>query len=344
VRTLQCAPEGAVRTAVTIGSGVARLAEVAARPGAFVLADAALLRASPAAAQAIASAPKLVLEGGEGCKSFSVLEGVLRHLARLQLDRRACLVALGGGTIGDLGGLAAGLYLRGIDLVAVPTTLVAMLDSAVGGKAAVNLPEGKNLAGMIWPAREVRIDPDFLRSLPAPQLASGLGEALKVAIGLDPELFALLDRRRAEVQARDLGVLEQVIWLAVRAKVAVVEQDLTDTGARRLLNLGHSLGHALEAHSGWRLPHGVAVARGLHFALEVAQRRAAIDAAAAARCRSLLEAYGFAATPLPPGAELREFLARDKKAEGGGLHFVLPTGVGSSRTELLALDQLLELL
>ena len=336
--TLRCVPEGAPSTVVHIGVDVANLAELATRPGAFLLADARVLAAH--GDRLPFGAGSLALEAGEAVKTFAMLERVLSRMARLGLGRRACLVALGGGSIGDLAGLAAGLFLRGIEFVQVPTTLVAMLDSSVGGKTAINLPEGKNLVGMIWPAGEVRIDVRFLGSLPPSELASGLGEAIKVAIGLDAELFALMEGRREAISTGEPRVMEEVIELAVRAKIRIVEQDPFEAGPRRLLNLGHTLGHALEAHSGWRIPHGVAVARGLHFALDVARQRGTIEAAEARRCRDLLIGYGFAATELPPAPELRPFFARDKKVEDGALHFVLPTAVGASRTERIAVDDL----
>ncbi len=335
---LRCALGARPPTEVEVTVGCARLDAVGADQPRVVIADAAVARHWPALLDGV-RAPLLV-EGGEGCKTLAVLERVLREMARRALRRDGCVVAFGGGSIGDLAGLAAALYVRGVDLVQVPTSLLAMLDSSVGGKTAINLPEGKNLAGAFWPARAVRIDPRLLATLPEDELRSGLGEALKIAIGLDADLFALLESRRDQVLACDPETMVAVIAAAVRAKIAIVERDPDERGARRLLNLGHTLGHALEAHSGYSVPHGVAVARGLHFAVALAERRQALPAADAARCRALLEAYGFAATPLPPFAELTEFLARDKKAEHDGVRFILPTAIGASRCELLPLTAL----
>jgi 3-dehydroquinate synthase len=264
---------------------------------------------------------------------------VLVAMAELALDRRATVLAFGGGSIGDLAGLAASLFLRGVRFVQVPTSLLAMVDSSVGGKTAINLPTGKNLVGTFWPAAEVLIDPEFVASLPDAEFRSGMGEVLKTAIGLCAELFALLEAQPNRMLAREPATLGRAIELSVRAKIRVVESDLLERGQRRLLNLGHTLGHALEAASGFTEPHGVAVARGLHFALERAVSRGAIDAASARRCRELLRRYGFEATPLPPWRTLESFLRRDKKTDGRLLHVVLPTGIGQSRIEPMPLDE-----
>jgi 3-dehydroquinate synthase len=325
--------------ATAVHLGVARSAieaEIAARP-ALVIADARVLGAHPLRIEA----PLLSIEGGEPSKTLAALERVLRRAAGEGCDRQATFVAVGGGSIGDLAGFAASVYLRGVRYVQVPTTLLAMLDSSVGGKTAVNLPEGKNLVGTFWPAQLVLMDPAFVATLSEPEYRSGLGEALKIGIGLSAPLFDLLERERAAVLRRDPGALAAMLELALAAKIAVVESDPRENGPRRLLNLGHTLGHALEAHGAGALPHGVAVARGLHFALELANERGTIAAGAAGRCRALLAAYGFAATPLPPAAALAPFVARDKKAQDGGLHVVLPTGIGSSQTCHLPLEAII---
>ncbi len=279
----------------------------------------------------IGRTPAIVtIDGGEAAKSFAILEHILREFARRELDRSAGVIAIGGGTVGDIAGLAAALYARGLDLVQVPTTLLAMVDSSVGGKTALNLPEGKNLAGAFHPARLVLIDPGFLATLPDREYRSGLGELLKVGLGLSRELWDLLASARPAILARDPATLTRAITLAIGAKIAVVEADLREHGPRRRLNLGHTLAHALEAASGWQIAHGLAVARGLHFALHVAGRHGGMDAATAKAAGAVLEAYGFPADPIPPAAELMPYLRRDKKATGTCLRFVVPTGPGAS--------------
>lgn len=338
--TLSCSPQGAPASEIRIGRGVRdQLATCDDRPT-FALVDARVHATAPDLLPA--TTPRLLVEAGEGLKTFAALERLLRAMVQHGLGRGARLVAIGGGTIGDLGGLAASLFLRGIELWQVPTTLLAMADSAVGGKTAINLPEGKNLVGTVHPAARVLIDPEFTTTESATNIRSGLAEAVKMAIGCDAQLFDLLQAQAAAVKSRDLDVLQEVVRLAVVAKIGIVERDLLETGERRLLNLGHTLGHALEAHSGWTLPHGLAVARGLFFAIDVAAALAAIAPADASRCRALLQVHGYSPEPLPPAAELLPFLRRDKKASGDTLHFAVPTRIGRSEVRPLPIAWLAE--
>jgi 3-dehydroquinate synthetase len=346
-QTLRCAPPGWTPCTVELARGAAaqleeRLAEVTAGAP-FVLADAGALAHHHGLAPP--RWPSMVLPGDERtAKTFAALEAVLRELAGARVDRNGLLVAAGGGSICDLGGLAAALWLRGVAHALVPTTLLAMLDASVGGKTAIDLPEGKNLVGAFWPARRVLIDVDLLRTLPEAQYRSGLGEALKVAFGLDAELFHLLRAQDEAILRRDPAVLEAVVARALAAKIRVVEADPLEQGPRRLLNLGHTLGHALEAHSGYALPHGLAVARGLFFAIEVAERLRALPERDAAWLRTVLQRYGFQRSTLPPGAALLPFLSRDKKREGDALRFVVPTGIGASEIRAVPLGELVALL
>ena len=284
---------------------------------------------------------KIPLPGGEGCKTFEVLERVLRQMIGWKLDRRTILVAVGGGTVGDLGGLVASLFLRGIELIQVPTTLLAMLDSSVGGKTAINVPEGKNLVGTYKPASMMLSDVELLSSLPAEHLLSGLGEAIKMGIGFNRDLFALLEKQTAAVRGGDRALLTEVVTMAIRDKIATVEADPHETtGRRRCLNLGHTLAHALEASSNFAILHGHAVAQGLHFALDVATARRAMTDSDTDRCHALIDDYGFDRQPLPAGEQLLEFFTRDKKMENGILHFVLPTGIGECETVALRPEEL----
>ena len=336
---LRCAPPHAPATEVLLAVDTTRdldgmLARLGKGRARFALIDARVDALHTAALRGLE--PRVTVSGGEAAKTFSVLEGVLRALARAEVDRDTVLVVVGGGSVGDLGGLAASLYARGLDFVLLPTTLLAMVDSSVGGKTAIDLPEGKNLVGTFHPARLVLLDLAFLRTLPEIEFRSGLGELLKVALGLSAELFALLEANADAVLARDPHTLAQCVRLALSAKIALVESDFHERGVRRLLNLGHSLGHALEAHGGYTLPHGIAVARGLHFALRVAAQDSHLAAANVARARQLLARYGFQEDPLPPTAELLPFLRRDKKVRGDGIHFVVPTAIGASTTVFLS--------
>lgn len=322
--TLHCRPPGERPSEIRIGAGLARqLSQWLGARRSFVLAD----RRAPVPSGLTVD---LALEGGEDLKTFTTLERVLGALARAGADRATTLVCIGGGSIGDLGGLAAALYHRGITHWQVPTTLLAMADSSVGGKTAVNLAEGKNLAGAVHPAELVVVDVEACSTLPEPEYRSGLAEVVKIAIGRDRELFELLEHSRDAVLARDIDMLVAVLHRAIAAKVAVVEADAHELGLRRLLNLGHTLGHALEARAQGAVPHGLCVAQGIHFALALALADRAITAVDAARCTRLLESLGFAREPLPRCHEVMPWIARDKKRVDATLHFAMPTGIGTS--------------
>ena len=276
---------------------------------------------------------RIPLPGGESCKSFATLENVLRQLARWKLDRKTVIVAIGGGAVGDLGGLTASLFLRGVDLIQVPTTLLAMLDSSVGGKTAINLPEGKNLVGSFHQPLVMIADLDLVRSLPREQLLSGLGEALKMGIGFNAELFQLLESQSDAILGGDPELLTRVVKICIEEKIATVRADpFESNGGRRRLNLGHTLAHALESLSEYTVLHGHAVAHGLHFAIDIAVARGVMPDDDATRSHRLVDLYGFGREPVPPADALLPFFARDKKMEGGQLHMVLPTAIGACAT------------
>lgn len=344
VRELLLRPEGRGGTRILVGSGLVgalqqHVDQLGTGRPVFAVVDQAVHDLHPGLVPE--HWPRFLLAGGEAAKNFDILEQLLRSLALARLDRRAILVALGGGSIGDLAGLAASLYLRGIDFVQIPTTLLAMLDSSVGGKTAINLQEGKNLVGTFWPPRLMLADVDLVKSLPREQLLSGLAEALKMGIGFCDGLFELMSSQRDGILAATPELLVDVVARAVEKKIDTVEADpLEQNGRRRCLNLGHTLGHALEAHSDYTVLHGHAVARGMHFAIELSGRRGIMDRTAAARCHELLESYGFAQTELPPANELLPYLARDKKMQEGQLHMVLPTAIGACVTVPMSLEEL----
>lgn len=337
MKRLICKPRPDTETSILIGAGIrTRLDEELRGMGAtgtiVALVDPVVRASHP---EVVADDWRCIeLPGGEGCKTFRVLEDVLRQMAQWRLDRGTVLVAIGGGTIGDLGGLVATLYLRGIELVQVPTTLLAMLDSSVGGKTAINIEEGKNLVGTFWPPKIMLADVEFAESLPPAHLLSGLAEAIKMGIGFDLQLFELLEKHRDEILGGDPQRLAEVVTMAVQNKIDTVESDpFETTGRRQCLNLGHTLAHALEALSDFQMLHGHAVAQGLHFCLDIAVDRDLLAAADSERCRALLCSYGFEPEPLPPSGDLIPYFARDKKMSEGLLHFVVPTGIGACRTE-----------
>ena len=342
--TLRCQPAQEAPTEVRIGASVlAELPQLAQGRRVFALVD----RTIATQCQAALAGTQWVwhpLPGGEALKTMATAEAVLRAMVQAQCDRRSVVLAIGGGTIGDLGGFCASLFARGIELWHAPTTLLAMVDSAIGGKTALNLPEGKNLIGTVHPAALVLADPAFVHSEPDAGFRSGLAEAIKMGLGLDAALFAVLESAAEQVLQRDLNLVTDIVRRSLAAKIAVVEQDPRETGLRRLLNLGHTLGHALEAHDQGRTPHGICVARGLWFALDVARELGSIAEADRQRAERLLQSYGFARTPLPAAASLMPYLARDKKVEGASVHFALPTGIGRSEPRLVPLALLQSLL
>jgi len=269
----------------------------------------------------------------ERSKSWGCVGRLLGRLAVFDRSgRRLCLVAFGGGVVGDVVGLVAALYRRGVPYVQVPTTLLAQVDSSIGGKTAVDLPQGKNLAGVFYQPRLVFIDTQWLRGLPRRQLASGLAEVIKCGIIGDPRLFRFVERRYASLLAGDVAALRWVIACAARLKAEVVSRDERETrGYRTCLNLGHTIAHALEAATRYdgRYTHGEAVAIGVSAAARLACVLGVCYPSLAHRIDALLQAVGLpiAARRLSPLAVTRA-LAHDKKARAGRLRWVLPTRVG----------------
>ena len=307
----------------------------AGRPVALVT-DAHVAAGQPRVLRTLAAgAPLLVLPPGERAKSLRSLERVLDFLAAERLDRSAVLVAVGGGVIGDLGGFAAATYLRGIDYLQVPTTLLAMVDSSVGGKTGVNLAAGKNLVGAFHQPRGVFIATDFLATLPPREFAAGMAEVIKSGLLGDAALFARLERSPLTPASDDLaGVIRRCCALKARI-VEADECERAPAGGRALLNLGHTFGHAIEQATGYRrYRHGEAVAIGLAAAARLSQALGLLEAAAVARIDSVLQAHALPAR-LPTRlriAALMAAMARDKKARAGRPRFVVLERPGAAVT------------
>src|ERR1700730_53425 len=266
---------------------------------------------------------------GEPAKKLRTIETMAERLSRLGADRRAVLIALGGGVVGDVTGLLASLYMRGVELVQVPTTVLAQVDASVGGKTGVNLGAGKNLLGTFYHPRAVLIDPEVLRTLPNREFRAGLYEALKCGIIGDLDLFLRFEQKRAQILKRDPVELEGVIAQAVQLKAEVVSADDREGGLRRVLNLGHTIGHALEAETGYRsLLHGEAVAWGLIAASNIALTVGRTDSVTAGRIADAVLSLG----RLPEvKVNPRKVLARlqtDKKTQDSVVRFVLPREIG----------------
>jgi 3-dehydroquinate synthase len=277
--------------------------------------------------------PPALLEvpAGEQHKRLSTVERLLESLSELGADRDSVLLAFGGGVIGDMAGFLAAIYMRGIRYVGVPTTALAQIDSSLGGKTGVNLAAGKNLVGAFHHPIAVYSDIATLATLPESELRAGLQEAVKAGIIRDRVLFDFLHSKSAAVLARDTAALTRVIADSVRMKAEVVAADERESGLRMLLNLGHTLGHAIEAATEYKhLLHGEAVAWGMIASIDIARARKLITTEDAATMRRVIEAYG----PLKPftadAATLVALTARDKKKRSGARSFVLPTGIGTA--------------
>jgi 3-dehydroquinate synthase len=274
------------------------------------------------------------LPAGEAAKSLEGFAELMRELADFGATRDACVFALGGGVVGDLAGFAAACWMRGIDVVQLPTTLLAMVDSSVGGKTAVDLPQGKNLVGAFHPPRAVLADTAALRTLPERELRAGLAEVVKYGAIRDAAFLDWLDDNADALLARDDAVLAEAIARSCRHKAGIVERDPFEHGERALLNFGHTFAHAIEAEQGYDgLNHGEAVAVGMVLAARLSTAAGLAPAADGERLAALLDRFGLP-TALPPRLDAGALLARmrlDKKAAADGLRFVLWDGVGAAR-------------
>lgn len=275
-------------------------------------------------------APKMVeMPDGEQHKRLSTVEALAEDLVRLGADRKAVVIAFGGGVVGDVAGMLASVYMRGVRLIQVPTTVQAQLDAAIGGKTGVNLRTGKNLVGAFYHPELVLIDPEVLSTLPQREFRAGMYEALKCGIIGKPKLFEQLENTSMKRLRADSEFLSWVIAESVRLKAQVVSADEKESDLRRVLNLGHTLGHALEAATGYRhFLHGEAVAWGMQAAARIAVEMKACDVAVHDRICAAIHNWG----PLPEvnvqTARALKLVGSDKKTEAGVVNFVLPTEIG----------------
>jgi 3-dehydroquinate synthase len=267
---------------------------------------------------------------GEWNKTRETWATLCDRMLGARFGRDAAVVALGGGVVGDVAGFVAATYLRGIPFVQLPTTLLAMIDSSIGGKTGVDVAAGKNLLGAFHQPRLVVADLDVLGSLPPPQLAAGMAEAVKHGVIADQEYFDALEREHAAVTARERGTLERVVRRSVEIKAAVVAADEREAGRRAILNFGHTVGHAIEATAKFATLHGEAVAIGMAYEARLAEALGIAERGTADRVRRLLECYGLP-LELPEAATVDALVAAmqvDKKARGGAVRFALPQAIG----------------
>ena len=272
----------------------------------------------------------LFFPGGEPRKRLSEVEKLAEQIVKLGGDRSSMVIAFGGGIVGDLAGFLAAIFMRGISVMQIPTTLLAQVDAAVGGKTGVNLVAGKNLIGSFHQPLSVLIDPDVLKTLPKNEYRAGLYEIIKCGVIRDAELFNIMDRCARNVMRQDPDVVDRIIADAVRIKAEVVTADEREGDLRRILNFGHTFGHALESETKYkRFLHGEAVAWGMQVATLLAKRLGLLAPAEAVRIKKVIAKYG----PIPTldrisPAKLAARLLSDKKTIGGKIHFVLPVRIG----------------
>ena len=279
-----------------------------------------------------------VFPAGEANKNFDTLSGILEFLAGERLTRTDCVAALGGGVTGDMAGLAAAIYLRGVKYVQLPTTLLSAVDSSVGGKTAIDLKAGKNLAGAFLQPAAVLCDTDCLKTLPPDVFADGAAEAIKTGVLCDEALFALFEQETLS------AVPEEVIARCVAFKAGVVERDEKEQGERKLLNLGHTVGHAIEKCSGFTIPHGHAVAAGLAVMARAAEKLGWAEEPIAGRIAACL-----AKNRLPTGTDfapeaLAAAASADKKRSGNSITIVAPKKIGRCELKEMPITQLLSVI
>ncbi|MFN0206546.1 MAG: 3-dehydroquinate synthase [Planctomycetota bacterium] len=276
---------------------------------------------------------------GEKNKNLRTVSNALEFLASHRLDRKSIIIGLGGGVVTDVAGLVASMYLRGVSWIAAPTTLLGMVDAAIGGKTGVDLKSGKNLAGSFWPPSAIVIDFETLASLPRRERSGGFAEMIKIALACDADFFEYLEKHGEALLTCEPKQCERAIRWSIQLKAGIVESDERDHGARRILNLGHTTAHALEAATNYRkFHHGEAVAIGLRVACEAAVVRGTMDISVKNRVVELLQKVKLPFS-WPHGVDIQkalELTASDKKIINRKLTFILPAGIGGA--EIVTLD------
>lgn len=293
---------------------------------------------------------KYVLRDGEKYKNFKSYERILNFALKCGLTRRDCVWAIGGGVVGDLAGFVAATYMRGIDLIQIPTTLLACVDSSVGGKTAIDTDFGKNLVGAFYQPKAVIVNVGFLATLDKKQFRTGLGEVLKYAFIEKScrareynNLVNFLSENHEKIMKKDIIVLKHLIENCIALKIAVVEQDEKESDLRRILNFGHTYGHALEKFTNYRkYTHGEAVAQGIIMAFEIAYKKGLIDENYKFAALQLLEKYGFTSIKLPKLEKMLNLMKLDKKATFDSVVFVLPNDFGQVCLQPLNLVELID--
>ncbi len=331
-------------TAIHIGPGVrSKIRNLVDGFGSFgsvvILSDRGVRDIADTVELTIPGAKRIEVASGDASKCLAETERITSEMLKMQCDRSTLLVCVGGGMITDLGGFIASIYMRGIACVSVPTTMLGMVDAAIGGKTGVNLGEAKNMIGIISHPRAVIIDTELVDTLPEPQLREGLVEVIKIAAVADAQFFAWLEQLMGDVLKREPKAIHECVERAATLKSRIVEQDEQDTFARLALNFGHTVGHAVETASGFRLSHGAAVSIGIAAELTIAK------SPARERITALLAKIGMPLTlPAEYSAEqLWKLMRTDKKNAAGQVRFAVPTAIGESHVRALSEAEFLSL-
>jgi 3-dehydroquinate synthase len=279
---------------------------------------------------------------GEAHKTLSTVQKIYAQLLSIQADRTAFIAGIGGGIVCDITGFVASTFLRGVGFGFVATTLLAQVDASVGGKNGVNFDGYKNMVGLIHQPEFVICDFEFLKTLPAGEISCGLAEIVKHAAIADADLFAYLEEHAESILALDRGAIEHLVLASVRIKSSIVNRDETEKGERRLLNFGHTFGHAVEKVCG--AAHGAAVSMGMVMASALSVKRGLLSAQEDQRLRNLLKRLKLPISPTSSPHKILNAVAKDKKRAGDRIHFILLAGIGSAVVEQLALEELEEAL
>jgi len=270
----------------------------------------------------------IILDQGEKAKSLSNYQSIINFLIENKFDRSDGIIAVGGGVIGDISGFVSSTYLRGISYIQIPTTLLAQVDSSVGGKTAVNIPAGKNLIGAFYNPKGVIIDTNVLHTLSSRELNAGLAEVIKYGLIQNKYLLSLLEKNVVAILNRNHKIIEEVIFESIKTKAKIVTKDEKETGIRALLNFGHTFGHAIEAHGKYKkILHGEAVAKGMLIASKISMLEGLISEKELLKIRNLLLDYRFDLSLNYNYMDLKPFIFRDKKVQKGNLNLVLLKGM-----------------
>ena len=280
----------------------------------------------------------ITLAAGEKEKQWPAVDAILNTAMKKGLARDSLIVGLGGGVVTDMTAFAGSLYMRGCRVILIPTSLLAMVDAALGGKTGIDAGSYKNMIGTFYPAAEVRICPEFLKTLPDREFLSGLAEVIKTALIGDPEMLIRMGDKREDILGRDPEIMAELIRRCILVKGDLVEEDLREKGRRALLNLGHTFGHALETVTNFEWSHGEAVAWGMGKSLDASVKMGLADPAWAAEVKKFMIDFGFNLEAFADKEEILNAMKMDKKKKGGKLRYILPVSPGDVRIKILEED------